>query len=96
MTNKPDLFRGPIILIKRRTVKGRLYADFKGRVEMRVAGVFLILEDVLYVPGLGINLLLSRKLCSEWKCLGVFNSNSKHVIRHRTSRESPGLGTLLL
>jgi hypothetical protein len=83
MTDKPDLFRGPMIPIKRRTVKvggGRLYADFKGRVEMRVAGVSLILEDVLYVPGLGINLLSSRKLCSEWKCLGVFNSDSMWFI----------------
>jgi hypothetical protein len=54
-----------MILIKRRTVKvggGRLYADFKEQVKIRVAGVSLILEDILYVPGLGVNLLLSRKL----------------------------------
>jgi hypothetical protein len=83
MTDKPDLFRGPMIPIKRRAVKvggGRLYANFKGQVEMRVAGVSLILEDVLYVPGLGVNLLSSRKLCSEWNCLGIFNSSSMWFI----------------
>jgi hypothetical protein len=57
-----------------------LYADFKGQVEMRVAGVSLILEDVLYVPGLGVNLLSSRKLCTAWNCLGVFNSDSMWFI----------------
>ena len=57
-----------MIPIKRRTVKvggGRLYTEFKERVEIRVASVSLILEDILYIPGLGINLLLSRKLCLE-------------------------------
>ncbi len=57
-----------MIPIKRRTIKvggGRLYTDFKERVKIRVAGVSLILKDILYVPGLGINLLLSRKLCLE-------------------------------
>ncbi len=68
ITNKPDLFRGLIILIKRRIVKvrrGRLYTDFKRRVKIRVASVSLILEDILYIPSLGINLFLSRKLCLE-------------------------------
>ena len=62
------MFRGLIILIKRRIIKvggGRLYADFKGRIKIRVASVSLILEDILYIPGLGINLFLSRKLCLE-------------------------------
>ncbi len=57
-----------MIPIKRRTVKvggGRLYTDFKGRIKIRVASVSLILEDILYIPSLGINLLLSRKLYLE-------------------------------
>ncbi len=60
------MFKGPIILIKRRIIKvggGRLYIEFKERVKIRVASIFLILEDILYIPSLGINLLLSRKLC---------------------------------
>ncbi len=68
ITNKPDLFKSPIILIKRRTIKvgrGRLYTDFKERIKIRVASVSLILKDILYVFSLGINLLLSRKLCLE-------------------------------
>jgi hypothetical protein len=68
ITNKLDLFRGLIILIKRRIVKvrrGRLYTDFKKRIKIRVASVSLILKDILYVPSLSINLFLSRKLCLE-------------------------------
>ncbi len=74
MIDKPDLFRGPMIPVKRRTVKvggRRLYADFRGRVEMRVAGVSLILEDVLSVLSLGVGLLSTRKLCSEWNSLSL-------------------------
>lgn len=83
MTDDPNLFRGAMVPIKRRTIKvggGRLFADSMGQVEMRVAGVSLILDDVLYVPGLGVNLLSSRKLCQDWKCLGVFNDKSMWFI----------------
>ncbi len=62
------MFKGLIILIKRRTIKvgeGRLYTEFKKRIKIRVASISLILEDILYVPGLGINLLLSYKLYLE-------------------------------
>ncbi len=62
------MFRGLIILIKRRIIKvgeERLYTEFKERVKIKVASISLILEDILYIPGLGINLLLSRKLCLE-------------------------------
>ncbi len=68
ITNKPDLFKGLIIPIKRRIIKvggGRLYTDSKRRIKIRVASVSLILEDILYIPRLGINLFLSRKLCLE-------------------------------
>ena len=83
MTDKPILFRGPMIKIKRRTVKvggGRLYADHMGQVEMKVSGVSLLLENVLFVPGLGVNLLSSRKLCTDWNCLGIFNDKSMWFI----------------
>jgi hypothetical protein len=79
MTDDPNLFRGAMAKVKRRTVKvggGKLYADFMGVVEMRVGDTSLLLENVLYVPGLGVNLLSSRKLCLDWKCLGVFNDQS--------------------
>ena len=62
MTDDPNLFRGTIVPIKRHTIKvkgGQLFVDSIGQVEMRVAGVSLILDDILYVPGLGINLLSS-------------------------------------
>ncbi len=62
------MFKGSIILIKRCTIKvggGRLYTDFKKRVKIRVASFSLILEDILYILSLGINLLLSHKLCLE-------------------------------
>jgi hypothetical protein len=65
MTDDPNLFRGVMVPIKRHTIKvrgGRLFADSIGQVEMRVVGVSLILDDILYVPGLGVNLLSSRKL----------------------------------
>ena len=83
MTDDSNLFRGAMIPIQRRSVKvggGRLYADFMGQVEMRVAGTSLLLDNVLYVPGLGVNLLSSRKLCSDWNCLGVFSDKSMWFI----------------
>jgi hypothetical protein len=83
MTDKPTLFRGPMVKIRRRTVKvggGRLYADFMGTVEMKVAGVSLLLENVLHVPSLDANLLSSRKICADWKCLGVFDDKSMWFI----------------
>lgn len=83
MTDDPNLFRGAMTRIKRRSVKvggGRLYADYMGQVEMKVEGISLLLDDVLYVPDLGVNLLSSRKLCLDWKCLGVFNDQSMWFI----------------
>ena len=57
-----------MIKIKRRTIKvggGRLYADHMGQVEMKVSSVSLLLENVLFIPSLGVNLLSSRKLCTD-------------------------------
>ena len=67
MTNKSKLFKGPLIQIKRRTIKvggGKLYAEYIGIVKIKVAETSMLLLNVLYVPRLGVNLLLSRKLCS--------------------------------
>lgn len=83
MTDQLDLFRGPLIKIKRRTIRvggGKLYADEMGTAEMKVGGVSLLLNNALYVPGLGMNLLSSRKICSERKCVGVFNEDSMWFI----------------
>ena len=65
MTDEPNLFRGTVVPIPRCTVKvrgGKLYVDFMGQAEMKVAGVSILLDNVLYVPGLGVNLLSSQKL----------------------------------
>lgn len=40
---------------------------------MKVAGTSLYLKNVLFVSGLGVNLLSSRKICAECDCLGTFN-----------------------
>ncbi|POS82871.1 hypothetical protein EPUL_003570 [Erysiphe pulchra] len=79
MTDQSTLLRGAMKKFKRRTIKvrgGKLYADYMGQVEMIVNGVSLLLENVLFVPGLGVNLLSSRKLCTEWNCLGNFSDKS--------------------
>jgi hypothetical protein len=69
MTNQTQLFRGPLIPIPRRTIRvrgGKLYSSFKGMVEIKVDSRGSInLSDVLYVPKLGVNLLSSRKICSQ-------------------------------
>jgi hypothetical protein len=79
MTDQLNLFRGLLTKIKRRTIKvggGKLYSDEIGTTEMKVAGVSLLLPNTLYVKGLGMNLLSSRKICSEWECFGIFNEDS--------------------
>ncbi len=78
MTNKPTLFRGPIVKIRRRTIKvkgRRLYVDSIGIVKMKVVSKSLLLDNVLYVLNLGVNLLLSRRFYSNRKCLSIFNDN---------------------
>jgi hypothetical protein len=83
MTDQLNLFRGPLTKIKRRTIKvrgRRLYSDKIGTVEIKVAGVFLLLLNTLYVKGLGINLLLSQKICSKWECFRIFNKDSMWFI----------------
>lgn len=58
MTGDPALCRGPMIKIERQKVKvssGNLDAEYVGQVVMRVSGASLLLENVLFVPGLGVN-----------------------------------------
>ena len=65
ITDEPNLFRGIVVPIPRYTVKvrgGKLYIDFIGQAEMKVVGVLILLDNILYVPSLGVNLLSSQKL----------------------------------
>jgi hypothetical protein len=82
MTDQTQLFRGPLIPIRRRTIKvggGTLYSGSKGTVEMRVgSGGSALLSDVLYVPKLGVNLLSSRKICSGKGVLGSFDNKTMY------------------
>ena len=78
MTNKPTLFRGPIVKIRRRTIKvkgRRLYTDSIRTVKMKVTSESLLLNNILYVLNLGANLLLSYRFYSNRKYLGIFNNN---------------------
>jgi len=60
-------FRGPLMTISRRTIKvegGKLYLDQCGTARMYAKddnkGTLI---NVLYVLGLGVNLLLGKRLC---------------------------------
>ncbi|KAK6579491.1 hypothetical protein PZA11_008027 [Diplocarpon coronariae] len=77
MTNKPYLFKGLLTKIKRRSIKvgsRRLYADSIGIVEMNIASISFLLQNVLLIPSLGINLLSNRKIYIELNYIGVFNN----------------------
>ena len=59
------MFRGIVVPILKYTIKvkrGKLYTDFIRQVKIKVTGVLILLDNILYVPSLGINLLLSQKL----------------------------------
>jgi Reverse transcriptase (RNA-dependent DNA polymerase)/gag-polypeptide of LTR copia-type len=66
MSDQASLFRR-MIPIKRRKIKvggGVMYANHKGTVDMVCKdGSSMLLSGVLYVPGLGINLLSARRVC---------------------------------
>jgi hypothetical protein len=66
ITDQLQLFRGPLMRIRRRTIKIRgedLYSDYISTVEMRVRnGESTRLAKTLYVPELKINLLSGRRL----------------------------------
>ena len=90
MTDQLQLFRGPLMRIRRRTIKiggGDLYSDYIGTVEIRVRnGENTRLAKTLYVPELKINLLSGRRLY-ESGLKGTqdrnglyFHNNKKHEI----------------
>ena len=80
ITNQLQLFRQPIIPIKRRVIKvggGRLYADQCGTAVLRAPDSNkALLVNVLYVPLLGVNLLSRRKLCQR----GLIGHFNKHYL----------------
>lgn len=67
MTDKTNLFSGPLTRMKRRTIKvggGELYADQMGTIVIKSRqGRPVHIMRVYYVPGLGANLLSCRRLC---------------------------------
>jgi hypothetical protein len=86
MTDQLQLFRGPLMRIRRRTIKiggGKLYSDYINTVEMRVRdGESTRLAKTLYIPELGVNLLSGRKLCElelkeTWDRNGLYLYNNK-------------------
>jgi hypothetical protein len=93
MTDQPLLFRGPLIPIKRRTIRvggGVLYASQKGTVELqtqRGCGSVL-LANVLLVPRLGVNLLSTRKICRHG-LTGTFDDKKMYFnLRNKTIMEA--------
>jgi len=54
-----------------------LYTNYKEIVKIRVkSSRSMLLSKVLYVPKLGINLLLSKKVCSYRNITGTFNNKT--------------------
>jgi hypothetical protein len=66
MSDQPNIFR-QLIPIERRSIAvrgGVMYTDHKGVAELVCEdGSSLLLQDTLYVPGLGVNLVSARKIC---------------------------------
>jgi len=54
-----------------------MYTDHKGVAELVCEdGSSLLLQDTLYVPGLGVNLVSARKICQAG-LKGSFNENQR-------------------
>src|SRR5436190_19745288 len=81
MTDQHQFVRslGPV---KRHTIKvggGKLYSWHMGVCEMRVlSGRTVLLKDALFVLNLGVNLLSSRKICSQSGVKGSFDSQTMY------------------
>ena len=94
MTDNLRLFRGPLTPIRRRTIKvggGVLYSDQRGTAEMIGRNGRTQLAKCLYVPGLGVNLLSGRRLCStglrgsfDSKGLYLHDKHGKEMLRALT------------
>ena len=84
MTNQRQLFRS-LAPVKQRTIRvkeGKLYSWHKGVCELKVpSGGAALLEDVLFVPNLGVNLLSGRKICSQPGVKGSFDSQTMYFTR---------------
>ena len=84
MTDQRQLFRS-LAPVKRRTIRvggGKLYSWHMGVCELRVlSGRTVLLKDVLFVPNLGVNLLSSRKICSQPGVKGSFDSQTMYFTR---------------
>ena len=70
MTDKPDLFRGPLRTLKRRKPiqvgGGMLGSDHCGTAKVVAEdGSSCLLKNTLLVPNLGINLISARRLCKD-------------------------------
>src|SRR5436190_4889331 len=81
MTDQRQLFRSlvHIMLNTIRVVGGKLYSWHMGFCELRVpSGRTVLLKDVLFVPNLGVNLLSSRKICSQPGVKGSFDSQTMY------------------
>ena len=81
MTDQCQLFRS-LVPIKHCTIRvggGKLYSWHMGVCELRVpSGRTVLLKDVLFVPNLGVNLLSSRKICSQPGVKGSFDSQTMY------------------
>ena len=81
MTDQHQLFRS-LAPVKQRTIKvggGKLYSWHMGVCEMRVpSGRTVLLKDTLFVLNLGVNLLSSRKICSQSGVKGSFDSQTMY------------------
>ena len=96
MTDKLDLFRGPLVEMTRRIIKvggGYLYSSRYGDIEIPGrTGKPITIQRVYYVPNLGANLLSCRRLCTlglrgefDIKAIKLFNLRNECVLRARHS-----------
>ena len=81
ITDQHQLFQS-LVPIKCCTIRvggGKLYSWHMGVCELRVpSGRTMLLKDVLFVPNLGVNLLSSRKICSQPGVKGSFDSQTMY------------------
>ncbi|RFU24803.1 hypothetical protein B7463_g11531, partial [Scytalidium lignicola] len=82
MSDQPSIFKH-MIPIKRRRIKvggGEMFAEYKGLAELKCDdGSSMLLQDVLYVPDLGVNLLFARRLCQAG-LKGLFNATKMYFM----------------
>ena len=94
ITNKLDLFRGPLIKMTRRIIKVRgeyLHSSRYGDIEiLGRAGKPITIQRVYYMLNLGANLLSYRRLCTlglrgefNIKAIKLFNSKNEYILRAR-------------